>query len=188
MSVASAALEKFWELENFFESSGILTQKVRYLIGIATANRFRNGKVLASFLELARNSSIPESEIDEAILISGLETSGTQLFWLKDVFDKVLPENNNEPYHISGGNEIGNLWVKFQQSVYEESSLSGKDKELITVTQASFGRCPHCTKTHIAAARKHGCSAREITEAILFSATVAAKCDLQWFKETEKGQ
>lgn len=188
MNVASEALENFRELENSFESSGALTEKLRILIGIATANRFRNRKLLAAFLESARNSGIPECEIDEAIIISALETSGTQLFWLKDVFDKVLSGNDREPYYLSGGNDIGNLWVRFQQSVYEEPALTRKGKELITVTQASFGRCPHCTKTHIAAARKHGCTAREITESLLFSATVAARCDLQWFKDAEKSQ
>ncbi len=188
MNVASEALENFRELEKSFENSGTLTEKVRILIGIATANRFRNGKLLAAFLESARNSGIPECEIDEAIIISALETSGTQLFWLKDVFDEMLSGNDKEPYYLSGGNDIGNLWVRFQQSVYEEPALSRKDKELITVTQASFGRCPHCTKTHIAAAKKYGCSEREITESLLFSATVAARCDLQWFKDAEKSQ
>ena len=188
MNVASEALENFRELEKPFENSGTLTEKVRILIGIATANRFRKEKVLRAFLESASNSGIPECEIDEAIIISELETSGTQLSWLKDVFDRVLSGNNKKPYYLSGGNDIGNLWVRFQQTVYEEPALIRKDKELITVPQASFGRCPHCTKTHIAAARKHGCSAREITEAILFSATVAARCDLQWFKDAEKSQ
>lgn len=144
--------------------------------------------MLRAFLESASNPGIPECEIDEGIIISALETSGTQLFWLKDVFDKMLSENDKEPHYLSGGNDIGNLWVRFQQSVYEEPALSRKDKELITVTQASFGRCLHCTKTHIAAVRKDGCSAREITESLLFSATVAARCDLQWFKDAEKSQ
>ena len=64
MNVASEALENFRELEKSFENSGTLTEKVKILIGIATANRFRNGKVLRAFLENASNSGIPEHEID----------------------------------------------------------------------------------------------------------------------------
>ncbi len=50
MNVASEALENFGELEKSFENSGTLTEKLRILIGIATANCFRNRKVLRAFL------------------------------------------------------------------------------------------------------------------------------------------
>lgn len=175
-------VNNFDKLEKSFEKDSSLSSKVKALICVATANKFRNRNILRMYMTQARDSGASEEDIVEAVTISALETSGTQLFWLKDVFDTTLSTEGGKPYHISRDNDHGGKWVNFQESIYEESSLDRKTKELITVTQASFGRCPHCTKTHLSAARQHGCSKEEITEALILSATVAARCDLNWFE------
>ncbi len=181
-SLVKKPMDHFEKLEQNFERDSSLNPKVRALIGAATANRFRNRNMLRLFITRAGENGASDKDIAEALTISALETSGTQLFWLKDIFDSLLSSEEGKPYHIFGDDGHGKKWISFQESVYEESSLDRKLKELITVTQASFGRCPHCTKVHIMAAKKHGCSKEEIAEALIFSATVAARCDLNWFE------
>lgn len=175
-------LTQFNNFEESFKNSEGLNQKMKALIGAATANKIRSKDLLSQFVEEAKSAGASDQEITEAITISALQSSGTQLVWAKDLVDNILEVGSKESYYLKHAPETGRKWRNFYDAVSEESALTRKEKELIAVTQASLGRCPHCTGGHTKVALKNGCSKEEITEAILYSAMVVAKADFQWFQ------
>lgn len=80
----------WWEFYNAVESEGKLDKKTKALIAIAVAVHGRCPHCTESRIKKALALEISKEEIAEAIMSTALLSSGTELFWAKDVYDKYL--------------------------------------------------------------------------------------------------
>jgi AhpD family alkylhydroperoxidase len=64
------------------------------------------------------------------------------------------------------------------------STLDAKTRELIALAVAVTVRCDGCITTHVEAARKHGATAEEITDALSVAITVNAGAALVYSART----
>jgi AhpD family alkylhydroperoxidase len=62
----------------------------------------------------------------------------------------------------------------FTQSVFAETALLAKSKQLITIAVAHVTQCPYCIRNHTKAALAHGASPEEIMESIWVAAEMRA--------------
>ena len=80
----------WWEFYNAVEAEGKLDKKTKALIAVAVASHGRCPHCTSSRIKKAMAMDISKEEIAEAIMHTALLSSGTQLFWAKEVFDKYL--------------------------------------------------------------------------------------------------
>ena len=62
----------------------------------------------------------------------------------------------------------------FSKSVFAESAIPTKTKQLIAVAVAHVTQCPYCIRGHTSAALRYGATAEEIMEAIWVAAEMGA--------------
>jgi len=75
---------------------------------------------------------------------------------------------------------MGESWQHFYDSIYEESALNRKTKELIAAATSTLNRCPHCTKGHIKKAQQFGATKEEVTETFMITALISSGAELHW--------
>lgn len=80
----------WWEFYNAAEAEGAVDKKTKALIAVAVAVHGRCKHCTESRIKKALALDISKEEIAETIMFTGLLSSGTQLFWAKDVYDKYL--------------------------------------------------------------------------------------------------
>jgi len=125
-----------------------------------------------------------EEEISEAFMIASLVTSGTQLFCMRDEFEKLLGDDDGSaPWFVSQTKETGQAWSSFHDAVENGSALSSKSKELIATAVACLARCQHCTRSHIEGSLDQGASKAEVADALMTAAAFAATTQLMWMYE-----
>lgn len=164
-----------------------LDGKVKELIAVAVSSFQRCAHCTDAHLVRAKQAGATREEIAEALVMASLLVSGTQLHWLKEAFETELGQDSGppagEPYFVQQAPGMGKAWASFNRAVYEPSAIDLKTKELIAIVLASLGRCPHCTRAHLAKARQAGASRAEIAEAMLVSASVASASEVHWALE-----
>ncbi|HWG91701.1 MAG TPA: carboxymuconolactone decarboxylase family protein [Candidatus Thermoplasmatota archaeon] len=64
---------------------------------------------------------------------------------------------------------IESEWETFKRFQLQDTALPMRTKELLGLAVASALQCPYCTYFHEAAARLHGASDEEITEAVFMA-------------------
>lgn len=197
MDSRTAILEKPWferlapgmgrharEFQHVVYGGSALDAKAKELIAVAVSSFQRCAHCTEAHIERAQRVGAGPSEIAEALVLASLLVSGTQLHWLKDAFETALHDggepHDRDPYFVRQAPTMGAAWTNFNRAVYEPSSVELKTKELIAIVLASLGRCPHCTRAHLAKARQAGASMPEIAEAMLVSASVASATELHW--------
>jgi len=74
-------------------------------------------------------------------------------------------------------------FIDFAENVYDKGALDEKTKELVAVTTASVGRCPHCTEGHIDGAKEAGASEEEIAEALAVGWAQGSGTQVFWMKD-----
>ena len=82
----------WWEFYNAVEAEGKLDKKTKALIAVAVAVHGRCKHCTESRIKKAMSLDITKEEIAETIMVTGLLSSGTEIFWAKDVYDKYLGE------------------------------------------------------------------------------------------------
>ena len=80
----------WWEFYNSVEAEGKLDKKTKALIAVAVAVHGRCQHCTESRIKKAIALNISKEEIAEAIMETALLSSGTELFWAKEVYDKYL--------------------------------------------------------------------------------------------------
>lgn len=63
---------------------------------------------------------------------------------------------------------------KFDQAVFQEGTLTVKEKEIIAVAVAHVTQCPYCIDVHTKNAKKAGASLEELAEAVFVVAAIEA--------------
>lgn len=80
----------WWDFYNAVEGDTALDKKTKALIAVAVAAHGRCPHCTESRIKKALVMGISKEEIAEAIMMTALLSSGTEIFWAKDVFDKYL--------------------------------------------------------------------------------------------------
>lgn len=80
----------WWEFYNSVEAEGALDQKTKALIAISVAVHGRCPHCTESRIKKALSLHITKEEIGEAIMMTALLSSGTDIFWVKDTYEKYL--------------------------------------------------------------------------------------------------
>lgn len=80
----------WWEYYKSTEEDGALDKKTKALIAVAVVVKGRCKHCTESRIKKALAAGASKKEIAETITFTGLLSSGTDLFWAKDVYDKYL--------------------------------------------------------------------------------------------------
>lgn len=163
---------------NVYED-GVLDRKTKELIASATASVGRCPHCTEGHLEGAKQAGASEEEIAEALAVAWAQGSGTQVFWMKEVFDDLLGETWRQDYLP----EADAAFWDFKSELFEEGVLSRKTKELIAVAVSCQLRCRHCTKSHIESALEIGASEAEVAEALGVLWVIGGGTHVVWNKE-----
>lgn len=170
------------EFQHTVYAKSALDSKAKVLIAVAVSSFQRCAHSTDGHLARAKQAGATPDEIGEALVMASLLVSGTQLHRLKDAFETALGQDGGapgrEPYFVQQAPAMGKAWASFNRAVYQPSAIDLKTKELIAIVLASLGRCPHCTRAHLAKARQAGASRAEIAEAMLVSACVASATEV----------
>lgn len=78
--------------------------------------------------------------------------------------------------------ETAEYFAKMRDSIFAETSLDVKTKELIAVASSVLMRCEYCTEVHSQRAISKGSNQKEITEAIAVAMFIAGGSQLEWTK------
>jgi alkylhydroperoxidase/carboxymuconolactone decarboxylase family protein len=73
------------------------------------------------------------------------------------------------------------LWEHFQgwyRKVFEEGTLSGREKALIALAVANALQCPYCIDVYTRSSLEHGADLEQMTEAIQVAAAIRAGATL----------
>lgn len=176
---------KWHELHDTVQQSDILEPKTRELISIAAASQGRCPHCTAGHIRAALQLGANKGEIAEAMLVSALIASGTELHWMQQDFEQLLGSGDagKDPWFETAAPDIGGQWREFHDAVYRESRLPRKTKELIALAAACMGRCRHCTRTHIREALQHGADRREVAATLMVTALLASGTQLMWMRD-----
>jgi len=82
--------EGWWKFYNAVEGETKLDAKTKALIAISVSVHGRCPHCTSSRIKKALAMKISKEEIGEAIMMTALLSSGTQIFWAKEVYDKYL--------------------------------------------------------------------------------------------------
>lgn len=175
------------EFQHNVYANSALDAKAKELIAVAVSSFQRCAHCTDGHVARAKQVGATREQIGEALVMASLLASGTQLHWLKDAFETAFGQDGDvpagEPYFVQRAPAMGKAWTSFNRAVYEPSAIDLKTKELIAIVLASLGRCPHCTRSHLAKALKAGASRAEIAEAMLVSASVVSATEVHWALE-----
>jgi len=166
-------------------NDGELDAKTRELIASASSTVLRCEHCTKAHIKRAKQAGASAAEVSEALLVAGLITSGTQLFWMKDDYEELLGEDGHDqtPWFAAQTESMGKEWLRFHDQVYEPSALDRKTKELVATAVATLGRCNHCTKAHIQGSLENGATKAEVSEALMVAAFFAATTQMMWMIE-----
>jgi AhpD family alkylhydroperoxidase len=81
------AFLKFYQACN---EKGVLEKKTRELLMCALACAFRCPHCTQVHIEGALEAGASRQEVAEALLIAACEGAGTQLYWLRDTYERLL--------------------------------------------------------------------------------------------------
>lgn len=82
--------EGWWKFYNAVEGDTKLDKKTKALIAVSVAVHGRCPHCTGSRIKKALELKISKEEIAEAIMMTALLSSGTEIFWAKEVYDKYL--------------------------------------------------------------------------------------------------
>lgn len=82
--------EGWWSFYNAVEGETVLDKKTKALIAVAVAVHGRCPHCTESRIKKALALGISKQEISEAIMETGLLSSGTEIFWAENVYRKYL--------------------------------------------------------------------------------------------------
>jgi AhpD family alkylhydroperoxidase len=82
--------EGWWNFYNAVEGESVLDKKTKALIAIAVAVHGRCAHCTESRIKKALSLGIGKEEIAETIMLTGLLSSGTELFWATETYNKYL--------------------------------------------------------------------------------------------------
>lgn len=173
------------EFHDAVQQSEVLEPKTRELISIAAASQGRCPHCTAGHIRAALQLGADKGEIAEAMFVSALIASGTELHWMLEDYEELLGSGDSGKgrWFEEASPELGRQWREFHDAVYKESRLPRKTKELVAVAAACMGRCPHCTRTHIREALEHGADRREVAAALMVTAVLSSGTQLMWMRD-----
>lgn len=76
--------------------------------------------------------------------------------------------------------ETAKAFAKMRESLFKDSALDVKTKELIAVASSTLMRCENCTKAHAERAMQHGANKEQIAEAVGVAMFVASGSQIFW--------
>lgn len=80
----------FQEFHDAAADKGVLDKKTKELLMLALACAFRCPHCTKQHIKRALDVGASKEEVTEALLITAVEGAGTQLYWVKEVFDEYL--------------------------------------------------------------------------------------------------
>ena len=80
----------WWEFYNAVEGETVLDKRSKALIAVAVATVGRCPNCTESRIKKALASGLSKEEIAETIMLTALLSSGTDIFWVKDTYEKYL--------------------------------------------------------------------------------------------------
>ncbi len=91
------------------------------------------------------------------------QSRGVKMSW----FNEKLPET-------------AEAFAKMRESLFKDSALDVKTKELIAVASSTLMRCEYCTKVHAERAMQQGATKEQIAEAVGVAMFVASGSQIFW--------
>jgi len=80
----------WWEFYNAVEGETVLDKKTKALIAVSAASLGRCPHCTESRIKKALALGLSKEEIAETIMLTGLLSSGTDIFWVQDTYEKYL--------------------------------------------------------------------------------------------------
>ncbi|KXS46400.1 MULTISPECIES: carboxymuconolactone decarboxylase family protein [Methanohalophilus] len=82
--------------------------------------------------------------------------------------------------------ETANAFADMRASLFKDSALDTKTKELIAVSSSVLMRCEKCVEIHASRARDNGATEDEIAEAVAVSMFIAGGSQLHWTRKYDQ--
>ncbi len=80
----------WWEFYNAVEGDTVLDKKTKALIAVSAASLGRCPHCTESRIKKALALGLSKEEIAETIMFTGLLSSGTDIFWVQETYEKYL--------------------------------------------------------------------------------------------------
>jgi len=90
----------------------------------------------------------------------------------KELFPPATPEMSKKRAKLAP--EITEAFRNFSKTVFKESALDEKTKQLIAVAVAHVTQCPYCIQGHTKIAKRKGAGNEELMEAIWVASEMRA--------------
>lgn len=174
-----APQEKFGAFAREVYGGDALDRKTKELIAVVASSLGRCPHCTDGHLAGAREAGATEEEIAEALAVGWTQGGGTELFWMKDVYDEVLGQGWRRELIP----EADRAFWDFKSEVFENGVLDLKTKHLIATVASSALRCPHCTKDHMEQALEAGATREEVAEALGVLWVISSGVQVVWNKE-----
>jgi|GEM_PF-501372 len=183
-SLAPEMASQWKQFHDSVYESGELDLKSKELIAAAASTVGRCPHCTKGHIQKAQKQGASKEEIAEALMITSLISSGTELHWMLDDYENLLGNGSgNKRWFQEQTEQMGTQWRTFHDALYEESALDRKTKELVAVAVAETRRCRHCTIAHIEGAQQQGATKNEVAEAIMVASLIASGTQLVWMTE-----
>ena len=82
--------QAFKDFHDACNEKGVLDKKTKELLMLALACAFRCPHCTEDHIKRAQEAGATKAEVTEALLITAVEGAGTQLYWVKNRFQKYL--------------------------------------------------------------------------------------------------
>ncbi len=80
----------WWEFYNAVEGDSVLDKKTKALIAISASTIGRCPHCTESRIKKALALGISKEEVAETLMLTALLSSGTDIFWVRDTYEKYL--------------------------------------------------------------------------------------------------
>lgn len=134
-----------------------LTQKERYLLGLAVAVNEKNEVLKAAFEALLEQENVSKAELNELYAI-------TSLMNINNVFYRFRHFTHNDYYN--------NTPAGIKMSIMMNPVLGKEFFELLSLAISAVNACEMCVKAHEASVKSHGGTEQRIYDAIRLAAVV----------------
>ncbi|WP_020006950.1 carboxymuconolactone decarboxylase family protein [Salinicoccus albus] len=181
--LAPDAFKKFNAFDQAAVADGVVPQKTKELIAVASAHVTGCPYCIDIHVNNAKKLEVSKEEISEAIMVAAALKAGSAMAHGVNALQAYDGENEElyQKSNIKRLSEFGELspdgfkaFNQFDKEAMKPGLISQKDKELIAVAVAHITGCPYCIEIHTKNAKSLEVSREEMAESIMVGTALKA--------------
>ena len=163
---------------------GALSQRLKEIMAVACAATTGCEFCLDLHSKAAKRAGVTEEEIAEALMLATASKAGAAFAHganALNAFDGIEDDEYFKRSYMPKMMELKSLapedfkgFMGFTMTAGTESTLTTKERELITTATAIILSCPYCIDTHVTNAKNEGATKEEIAETVFIASALNA--------------